>query len=697
MSANSKFPDPLPGPPIAKKISHRTDIHGDVLVDEYFWLRQKEDPQVIEHLNAENAYTQAMLQDVAPLRESLFTEMKARLKEDDAEVPYKDGAYFYYTRMEAGKQYPFYCRRRGTQDTFKSSPEEIVIDCNQLAEGKKYFRLGAYEVSTNHQWLAYAADYDGSEKYTIYFKNLATGELAPEVIAGVEASLEWANDNQTLFYIGFDESQRPDRIFRHNLGEEQAQDTLLYKETDSQLFVYCSKSRSQRYIFLEIQGKVTSEIHFIDADKPKDSFKVIEPRRRGVLYSATHHGSQFYLVTNDTVQNFRLVTAPLAEPSAANWQELRVGSSTLYIEDCEAFKDYLLVHERESGLPQRRVISLPSMQDHLIDFPEPAYSLGGQVNAEFDTEIYRFTYTSLVTPNTVYDYNLRTHDRTVRKTQEIPSGYDRTNYRSERIYATAKDGIKIPISLVYRVTNGEELKKDGSHPLYLYGYGSYGIPMSASFGTTRLSLIDRGFVFAIAHIRGGSEMGRQWYDDGKFLNKKNTFSDFITCAEHLIADGYTKKGEIAIAGGSAGGMLVGNVVNQNPDLFKAAVAHVPFVDVINTMLDETLPLTMTEYEEWGNPQDPVYYNYMKSYSPYDNVRAQDYPHMLVTSGLNDPRVTYWEPAKWVAKLREFKTDQKHLLQHINMGAGHGGPSGRYEALKETAMEYAFLLKVFDKM
>jgi oligopeptidase B len=683
-------------PPIAKKILHRTEIHGDVLNDDYFWLREKENPEVIALLNAENAYTQDVLKDVAALREDLFTEMKARIKEDDTEVPHKDGPYFYYARMEAGKQYAVYCRKRGPQETYQSAPEEVVLDCNELADGKKYFRLGSYEVSPNHQWLAYAADYDGSEKYTVYFKNLLTGELSPETIPGMYASLEWANDNKTLFYVALDESQRPDRVFRHALGDDPAKDVLIYQETDSQLFVYCSKTRSQRYILIETQGKVTSEVYFVDADQPHNAFRVIEPRRRGVLYSATHHGSSFYIVTNDTVQNFRVVVAPVTTPEAANWKELRSGSPTLYIEDIEAFKDYLVVHERESGLPQLRIMSVSSSQDHLIEFPEPAYSLGGQANAEFDSETYRFSYTSLVTPNTVYDYNMRTRDRVVRKTQEIPSGYDRTHYRSERVYATARDGEKIPISIVYKVKDGKPLEKNGSHPLYLYGYGSYGIPMNATFGTARLSLLNRGFVFAIAHIRGGSEMGRQWYDDGKFLKKENTFSDFLTCAEFLINEGYTKKGEIAIAGGSAGGMLVGNVINQKPDLFKAAVAHVPFVDVINTMLDETLPLTMTEFEEWGNPKDPVYYHYMKAYSPYDNVRAQNYPHMLVTSGLNDPRVTYWEPAKWVAKLRELKTDQKLLLQHINMGAGHGGPSGRYEALKETAMEYAFLLKVFEK-
>lgn len=688
-------------PPTAAKIPHRTEIHGEVLEDNYFWLREKENPEVIAFLNAENAYTEAMLSDLKGLRQTLFDEMKARLKEDDSEVPYKDGAYFYYSRMIPKKQYAVYCRKRGDQHSYSHAPEEIVLDCNAMAEGQPYFKLGAYDVSLDHNWLAYAVDTDGSEKYTIYFKNLTTGELSPESIKETAGSIEWANDNRTIFYTMLDQHQRPERLLRHTIGSDPASDELIHKEQDAQLFVYCSKSTSRRYIFLEIHGKVTSEIHFIDADRPNDKFRVIEPRRRGVLYSATHHGSDFYIVTNDQVQNFRLVSTPTSAPGAANWRELRAGSATLYIQDCEAFKHHLVLRERENGLEQRRVIELPSFKDHLIEFPEPAYALTGQVNAEFETEVYRFSYTSLVTPQTVYDYNLRTRDREVRKVQEIPSGYDRTRYRSERIYATADDGTRVPISLVYRVDdrdgNGDRgFARDGSRPLYLYGYGSYGIPMNATFGTNRLSLLDRGFIYAIAHIRGGSEMGRQWYEDAKFLKKKNTFSDFIACAEHLIKDGYGKKGEIAIAGGSAGGMLIGNVINQRPELYKAAVAHVPFVDVVNSMLDETLPLTTTEFEEWGNPKDPVYFKYMKSYSPYDNVRAQAYPHLLVTCGLNDPRVTYWEPAKWVAKLRELKTDSHLLLHHINMEAGHGGPSGRYEALKQAALEFAFLLKVFGR-
>lgn len=684
-------PKSAPQSPVARKLPQRIETHGDVRVDEYFWLRQKEDPEVISLLNEENSYTEKMLAPVKGLREKLFQEMKARLKEDDSDVPYKFGGYYYYTRMVPGKQYQLKCRKRGTLQ----AAEEIVLDCNALAEGQKYFKLGAFEISPDHQRLAYAVDLDGSEKYEILFKNLATGALSKESIPGTYGSLEWANDNRTIFYTMLDQHERPDRILRHELGSDIATDVLIYKEDDPQIFVSCSKSRSDKFIFIDLHGKVTSEIRFLDADKPKDEFRVLEPRRRGVLYDVDHSGDHFYIVTNDEVQNFRLVRAPVSASGSANWCEIRRGTPALFIESCSAFRSHLVLSERENGLEQIRIMKIQDGTDHIVEFREPTYSLGGQVNAEFDTDVFRFSYNSLVTPTTVFDYDMKTRQREIKKTQEIPSGYDPKLYRSERVEAISSDGTKVPISLVYRLDANGGFKLDGSHPLYLVGYGSYGLANDPTFSTVRLSLLDRGFVVALAHIRGGSELGRQWYDDGKFLKKKNTFLDFIACAEHLIDAGYTRKGEIAVMGGSAGGLLIGNVVNERSELFKAAVAHVPFVDVINTMLDETLPLTTTEFEEWGNPKDPVYYDYMKSYSPYDNVRAQAYPHMLVTSGLNDPRVTYWEPAKWVAKLRELKTDSNMLLQHINMEAGHGGPSGRYESLKLWAMEFAFLLMVFE--
>jgi len=687
-----KLQPPLQNPPVAKKVPHRTETHGDLRIDDYFWLREKTNPEVIQLLKDENAFTDAVLKPIEKQRESLFSEMKARIKEDDQAVPYFLGGYYYYTRVEAEKQYAIFCRKHRGLDAI----EEIVLDCNVLASGKKYFRLGAYEISPDQNRLAYAVDEDGSEKYTLYFLDLRTRALADETIVGTNASIEWANDNHTVFYTMLDANERPDRLLRHTLGADPANDVLIYKEEDSQLFVSVSKSRSKRYLFLDLQGKITSETHFLNADCPLDAFQVVEKRRRGVLYSVEHHENHFYIVTNDQVQNFRLVKASIQAPQASNWQEVRRGSERLFIEGCDAFKNYLILHEREDGLEQLRIMDFGTGKDHLVEFSEPAYSLGGEANPEYDRNIFRFSYGSLTTPNTVFDYHLDTRQREVKKIQTIPGGYDSSQYRSERIFANAADGTKIPISILYRLDAHQNFERNGEHPLYLYGYGSYGLSMKPGFSTARLSLVDRGFIFAIAHIRGGSELGRQWYEDGKFLKKENTFSDFIACAEHLIREGYTKKGEIAISGGSAGGLLVGATINLRPELFKAAVARVPFVDVVNTMLDASLPLTTIEYEEWGNPSDPTYYQYMKSYSPYDNVRAQNYPHLLVTSGLNDPRVTYWEPAKWVAKLRELKTDQNLLLQHINMEAGHGGASGRYESIKETALEYAFLLMIFDR-
>jgi oligopeptidase B len=678
-------------PPQAKKIPHRLELHGDVRFDDYYWLRDKQNPSVIAHLNAENAYTEKILAAEKPLRESLFEEMKARIKQDDSGVPYRIDEYFYYSRMVPGQQYAVHCRKHGSL----SDSEEVLLDENVMASGLNYFNLGVYEISPDHRWLAYAIDTDGSEKYSIYFKNLQTGQLSPEVIPLAHQSLEWAEDSQTVFYTLLDANERPDRLLRHRVGEAPEQDTLLYRELDPQLFVYCSKSRSRKFIFLELHGKVTTEIHFLQADNPTGAFQVIEPRRRGILYSLTHHDESFYIVTNDVIQNFRLVQTPVTTPGSAHWQEKRTGSEFLFIEAVETFRNHLIIHERERGLPQLRVLNLLTQEDHLIEFPEPTYHLGAEHNPDFNSEVFRFSYTSLVTPQTVYDYQLNDRSRVVLKQQEIPSGYDASQYRSEWRFAKASDGVLVPISLVYKVDPVQtDLEHPGARPLYLYGYGSYGMSMYASFSSARLSLLNRGFIFAIAHVRGGSELGRAWYENGKFLNKKNTFTDFIRAAEFLIEEKYTEAGNIVIAGGSAGGMLVGAAINLAPELFKAAVAKVPFVDVLNTMLDSSLPLTTIEYEEWGNPTEKNYYDYIKSYSPYDNVEKKSYPHLLVTSGLNDPRVTYWEPAKWVAKLREHKSDSNLLLQHINMLAGHGGASGRYDYLKEIALEYAFVLKVF---
>ena len=680
---------PTLSPPLVLKKPQTFELHGDMRTDDYFWLREKENPAVIAHLNDENKYTESYLSQHQPLMDSLFNEMKARIAEDDADVPVKNGDWYYYSRIQSGQEYSVHCRKFKSLD----APEEIILDENVLAEGKDYFSIDALEPSPDHKWLAYSVDIDGSERHQVRFKNLETGEHSPEVITGAATSLEWAEQDRVVFYTLLDAQDRPDRVARHVLGQSPEHDVTVYKENDPQHFVGVSKSRSREFLFLESHGKVTSEVQFLAARDPLGTFKMVEPRKRGVIYSVDHHAEKFLIVTNDTVQNFRLVETPVASPGAANWKEIRRGSPTLLIKAVDPFRDFWVVLERENGLPQIRVMDLKSKTEHVIDFPEPTYQVGSGGNVEFDSDTYRLTYTSMVTPSSVFDYNLKTRAREVKKTQKIPSGYDPTLYKSEYVFATAEDGTKIPISLVYKK---EGFKKDGSHPLYLYGYGSYGMSMPATFSTVRLSLLDRGFVYAIAHIRGGSEMGRAWYENAKFLTKKTTFSDFVTSAKFLASQGFAREGEIVISGGSAGGMLVGAALNMAPKLFKAAVADVPFVDVLNTMLDTTLPLTPVEFEEWGNPQNPDYYHYMKSYSPYDNVEKRDYPHLLVTSGLNDPRVTYWEPAKWVAKLREFKTDKNLLIQYIHMGAGHGGPSGRYESLKEYAREYSFILDVFGK-
>lgn len=679
--------------PIASKKPQSFDLHGDARTDDYFWLREKENPDVLKLLNDENAYTESYLAQHQPLMDSLFEEMKGRIPEDDVGVPVKDGDWFYYSRIASGQQYSVHCRK------FKSlsAAEEIALDENSLAEGKDFLSVDPVEMSPDHEWLAYGVDTDGSERHRIYFKNLKSGEHSPEVIPDADVSLEWAEEcaghERVVFYTLRDANDRPDRVARHVLGQPAESDVIIYKETDPQIFVSLSKSRSSEYLFLELHGKVTSEVHYLSAHTPFEDFKVVEPRKRGVIYSVDHHGDQFLIVTNDTVQNFRLATTPVIAPGAANWKEIKRGSETLQILGVDPFKNYWVLHERENGLPQLRIVDLEKKSEHLIEFPEPTYQVSGGANAEYETNTYRLSYTSMVTPSTVFDYNMSTRAREVKKTQKIPSGYDPALYKSEYVFATADDGTEIPISLVYK---REGFKKDGSHPLYLYGYGSYGMSMPATFSTVRLSLLDRGFVYAIAHIRGGSEMGRAWYETAKFLTKKATFHDFVSSAKYLAKEGFTSEAEIVISGGSAGGMLVGASLNLAPKLFKAAVADVPFVDVLNTMLDTTLPLTPIEFEEWGNPQNPDYYHYMKSYSPYDNVEKREYPHLLVTSGLNDPRVTYWEPAKWVAKLRELKTDKNLLIQYIHMGAGHGGPSGRYEALREYAREYAFVLDVFGK-
>jgi oligopeptidase B len=676
-------------PPHAAKLAHQIEIHGDTIVDDYFWLRDRDNPQVMEYLKAENDYTEQVLEPHAELRESLFQELKARVKEDDRSVPVKKDDYYYYSRVAAGKQYGIHCRKRGDLN----SPEEIILDENQLAEGKPYFQLGTFSISPNHQLLAYSEDIDGSERYTLRIKNLTTGELFPETIANTYYSLEWVNDNQTFYYTVLDENLRPYRLYRHTLGESIDRDELIYEEQDSQFFVGCGKSRDDRYIFLTTDGKITSEQYFVSADDPHGTFSIVTPRQKGHEYSVSHHDGSFYILTNDNAQNFRIMRTLVEQPQQEYWEEYIAHDPDRLIEGFDEFKDYFIIGERYQGLGQLRAIDLQNQTSHYLEFDDPTYLVFGAANWEYDTQTFRFGYTSLVLPMTIFEYDLRSRTKTILKQNEIPGGYDPSQYHSERIFARSHDGVEVPISIVYR----RDFKRDGTQPLYLYGYGSYGASIDPGFSTNRLSLLDRGFVYAIAHIRGGSELGRHWYESGKFLQKKNTFLDFVACAEHLIAEKYTSAGNIAISGGSAGGLLVGATINLKPELFKAAIAQVPFVDVLNTMLDADLPLTQLEYDEWGNPANEEFYRYIRSYSPYDNVEAKAYPHLLITAGLNDPRVNYWEPAKWTAKLRSLKTDDNLLLLKTNLDSGHGGASGRYEYLKDIALEYTFLLTVFEKV
>ncbi len=656
--------------------------HGDRRVDHYFWLRDRSDPDVIPYLEAENRYTEDAMASTKPLQERLYHEILGRIQETDLSVPVKRDDYFYYTRTEEGKAYSIQCRKRGSLD----ASEEILLDANALAEGQKYFRLGNFAVSPDHRLLAYSTDLEGDESYTIQVKNFATGELLPDRIANTYYTLEWANDNRTFFYTVLDPAKRPYRAFRHELGSSQ--DTLVYEETDGRFTLGLGKTRSRRFLFIELASPLTSELRYLEAAEPQGEFRVLLPRRQGVEYDAAHHGEYFYIRTNDQAKNFRLMRTEVAHPSNERWHEIIPARADVTIEGVDSFDDHIAVYERERGLEKICIRDGLGALSHYIDFPEPVYTVGATGNAEYKTNLLRFSYTSLVTPTSVFDYNVRTRERELKKQYEVRGGYDASQYQSERIFAKAPDGVEVPISLVYH----KNFERNGASPLLLYGYGSYGHSIDPRFSSDRLSLLDRGFVFAIAHIRGGADMGEEWHDHGKLLEKKNTFSDFIASAEHLIATCYTSSERLAIMGGSAGGLLMGTVLNMRPELFHAAIAKVPFVDTLNTMLDPTLPLTIAEYEEWGNPEDKQYYDYIRDYSPYDNVSAREYPTMLVTAGLNDPRVPYWEPAKWVAKLRMLKTDSNALLLKTNMGSGHFGPSGRYEGIKETAFDYAFLLQ-----
>ncbi|HLH42483.1 MAG TPA: S9 family peptidase [Bryobacteraceae bacterium] len=686
MSATITAPPPTPLlPPVAKTVPTAIALHGDIRQDDYAWLRDRSHPDTIAYLNAENAYTEAVMRDTEPLQARLYAEMLGRIRQTDSTVPVRRDAYFYYTRTEQGKQYPIYCRKRASLD----AGEQILLDCNVLAQGQKYFHIGVFAPSPDHRLLAYSVDFDGAEIYTLRVKNLETGALLADEIPNTSYSLEWSNDSATFFYTVLDQAKRPFQVFRHRLGA--ASDTLVYHETDKRFELELSKTSSRAFILIASASSLTSEVRWLRADDPLGQFRVALPRVPQVEYDLTHRGGSFFIRTNDGAPTFRLVEAPVSDPSKANWKEVLPGRPSVTLESALAFEDYLVVEERELGLTRFRILHASGKQVHYVEFPDPVYSAALSGNAEFSTRLLRFTYSSLVTPNSVFDYDMQTRQLELKKRQEVLGGYDPSRYQSERVYAPAADGVPVPISLVYR----KDARQRGAAPLLLYGYGAYGLSMEPVFSSDRLSLLDRGVVFALAHVRGGGDLGKLWHEDGRLLKKKNTFTDFLACAEFLIAQGYTTPACLAIEGRSAGGLLIGAVMNMRPGLFAAALAGVPFVDALNTMLDPSLPLTVGEYEEWGDPSDKTYYDYIKSYAPYENVRAQPYPAVLITAGLNDPRVSYWEPAKWAAKLRKLKTDANLLLLKTDMGSGHFGASGRYEYLKEKAFHYAFLLKALE--
>jgi oligopeptidase B len=674
----------LPKPPVAKKVPHVTEVNGHKMVDNYFWLRDKPNPEVRAYLEAENVYTDAVMKPTEEFQKKLYGEMLSRVKETDVEVPYREGDYFYYVREEAGKQYGIRCRRKGSMD----APEEIVIDVNELAKGQAFMSVAAYAVSPDGNLLAYSYDNTGFRQYTLAVKDLRTGKTLVDHAERV-GSVVWANDNKTIFYTQEDAvSKRSYRLYRHAAGTAGEGD-LVYEEKDERFDVYAGKTRSQAYIFLICGSHTTSEARYIPADQPMAEFKVMEPRKQGVEYYPEHNGDSFYIRVNDTGRNFRVVKTPVGDPGSANWKEVVAQNPKVMIEDTDFFKNYSVFYERENGLPQMRVTDLRSGQSRRIEFPEPAYGTYPYLNRVYDTTEFRYGYQSPITPASVLAYDMEKGTSTLLKQKEVPGGYDRTKYQVEQVYATAADGVKIPISVMHL----KGIKLDGKEALYLYGYGSYGISIDMFFDSNIFSMVDRGVVTAVAHIRGGGEMGKAWHDAGRMMNKRTTFTDFVSCAEYLVANGYGSKDRLVIEGRSAGGLLMGAVLNLRPDLFHGALVGVPFVDVMNTMLDETLPLTVGEFEEWGNPKEKAAFDYMITYSPYDNVEAKNYPDMLVRTSFNDSQVMYWEPAKYVAKMRALRTDHNMLVFKVNMQpAGHGGSSGRYDRLKEAAFDDAWILR-----
>ena len=678
--------------PVAEKKEHLRIIHGDTVVDNYYWMydyfgKGPDSTQVVNYLKTENAYLDTVMGNTVEFQNSLFTEMKNRIKEKDESVPVFRNGYFYYTRTEEGKEYYKYCRKKGSLEAV----EEILLDVDKMAEGHSYYSIGGVSFSDDNKLMAYGVDEVSRRQYTIYFKNLETGEVYKETILNTGGSSVWAADNKTVFYTANNPvTLLSEKIKRHVLGTDPASDVTVYEEKDKSNYIGVGKTKNRKYIFIQSQATMSSEMFFIEADKPTAAFKSFQPRMKDVLYDITPLEDKFLILTNKDAHNFRIMECPLDKTGVENWKEYIPHRADVLVESIDEFKNYIVIEERKEGLVQLRVRQLKDGSEHYIDFGEPTYTAYTSSNPEYDTDVVRYGYTSMTTPSSTFDYNMVSHEKTLKKQQEVVGGYNKEDYQTERLYATAKDGTRVPISLVYK----KGMKKDdGSSPLLLYGYGSYGASMDAGFSSNRLSLLNRGFVFAIAHIRGGQEMGRQWYEDGKLQKKINTFTDFIDCGEFLVKEKYTSKEHLYAQGGSAGGLLIGAVINMRPDLWHGVIAEVPFVDVVNTMLDESIPLTTNEFDEWGNPKDKDAYFYMKSYSPYENVEKKAYPNILVSTGLHDSQVQYFEPAKWVAKLRDMKTDDNILLLKTNMEFGHGGASGRFDYLKDIALDYAFLFSL----
>ncbi len=677
--------------PVAEQKPLQRALHGDTVTDNYYWMidyfkKGADSTKVVDYLKAENEYLDTMMSGTKKFQEALFSEMKARIKEKDESVPVFNNGYFYYTRTDEGKEYYKYCRKKGSL----TAPEEIVLDVDAMAEGKAYYDIGEIEISEDNKLVAYGVDEVSRREYIIHIKNLETGEVYKDAIPRTEGAAIWANDNKTLFYTSKNpETLLSEKIKRHVLGTDPAKDVTVYEELDKSNYIGVYKSKNNRYIIINSQATMNSEYRLIDASKPDATFKLFQPRMKDVLYSIIPLADKFLIKTNWNAKNFRLMECTLDKTQSSNWKEIIPNRNDVLLEGIDEFKDFIVLTERKNGLTQLTIQSLADGKEHVLDFGEPAYAAWPGANPDYNSSTLRYQFASLVTPSSTIDYNMATRDKKLMKQAEVIGGYNAADYVTERLYATAKDGTKIPISIVYK----KGFEKNGKAPLLLYGYGSYGNSIDAYFGSGRLSLLNRGFAYGIAHIRGGQEMGRQWYEDGKLMKKMNTFTDFIDCGEFLVKEKYTSKEHLYAEGGSAGGLLMGAVINLAPDMWNGVVAAVPFVDVVNTMLDESIPLTTNEFDEWGNPKNKDAYFYMKSYSPYENVEKKNYPNMLVTTGLHDSQVQYFEPAKWVAKLRATKTDNNLLLLHTNMDFGHGGASGRFDYLKEVALRYAFMLSL----